>query len=275
MCVSWFIVSILLIFNLFLNSHLIFNFALSKLYTNALMSSLNSRAQWKVKFGASGHLSVGGRSGQTSQTLTKGRSKVRVVKSGTCHVDISNGPDVWRWSVQPTRGTSLLIVVLRWVDEIMQVLVHVERHQMRDWNDMEPKFPVSPRQDETIVKFKPSADNLDYDYAADVEYSSQEHPDTPKSQDIGNAVWVRGVEVKLNDILDLHLDSQYYHLIYTAGLRAVMNRSKKLKPPSPRTNYRWESPVEICEPIRGVELAFFWSPTVLCIQASQDHIRIN
>ena len=47
----------------FANRHLIFNFPLCKLYTNSLMSSLNSRRGWK--FGSSDRESTGHSAGET------------------------------------------------------------------------------------------------------------------------------------------------------------------------------------------------------------------
>ena len=50
--------------------HLIFNLPLSKLYTNSLMSSLNSRAGWKYGTGIGKGLNPGGST--TSETIRQG-----------------------------------------------------------------------------------------------------------------------------------------------------------------------------------------------------------
>ncbi|KAH8104738.1 hypothetical protein BXZ70DRAFT_1048586 [Cristinia sonorae] len=102
--------------------HLIFNLPLSKLYTNSLMSSLNSRAGWKfgsnVGRGMNVSVSVGGDSGGSSE---RRRSRGMSVQKGMSGKDLTNS-GVYR--------------------KPQQVFIDVESHEMTD-HDVAMQMPVS------------------------------------------------------------------------------------------------------------------------------------
>jgi len=92
--------------------HLIFNSALSKLYTNSLMSSLNSRATWSSR----------------SDSSTP-RSFVPVLNSSRSSQLSKNSKNIQG----PKRPK--------------QLLVHVESHEMRDWGDKKPEVNMAATND--------------------------------------------------------------------------------------------------------------------------------
>lgn len=121
--------------------HLFFNFTLAKLYTNSLLSSLNSRGGWKFMDSTSDH-----------NTITTSRSGIYTEHGVSQHVcvlsidhDVGYFPQCNLLYGKRSRSTWVIIleVVLRSAINIcasmtwlifQQVFIQVESHEMMDQN---------------------------------------------------------------------------------------------------------------------------------------------
>ncbi|EKM51210.1 uncharacterized protein PHACADRAFT_200032 [Phanerochaete carnosa HHB-10118-sp] len=123
----WAIIDLILFLSISTGIHLIFNLPLAKLYTNSLMSSLNSRSGWK--FGA--------------ELDRDARNTSEPVKSSAMpeFLHLSTHAAASRPEVQSCPPASLDFPETN-VPE--QVMVHVESHEMVDVSN-EAKWPVETR----------------------------------------------------------------------------------------------------------------------------------